>query len=179
MGTFVTTEPSNVVEWSAEVKGDTVEMFSYGNYGYQYYSLCAASRLTDNSICARIKMYSCKVGNWGALTSVSYRPWGNNGSENEFGDLKSYTYGANFYLAATYYYILPSSYSGSTLTVGMTSGHSSTTANSPVTLTVPKSVGAQCYVNVNGSWKEATMFVNVGGLWKEAQAKINVGGEWK
>ena len=47
-----------------------------------------------------------------------------------------------------------------------------------VSFTVPKTSG-NVFVNVNGSWKEATMFVNVGGTWKEAQAKINVGGEWK
>ena len=48
-----------------------------------------------------------------------------------------------------------------------------------LTFTAPKLLGGQFYVNVNGTWKEATMFVNVGGTWKEAQAKINVGGEWK
>ena len=47
------------------------------------------------------------------------------------------------------------------------------------TFTAPKAAGAMVYVNVNGTWKEATMFVNVGGTWKEAQAKINVGGDWK
>ena len=46
-------------------------------------------------------------------------------------------------------------------------------------LTAPKLRGVTAYVNVNGTWKEATMFVNVGGTWKEAQAKINAGGEWK
>ena len=48
-----------------------------------------------------------------------------------------------------------------------------------LTFTAPKLLGGQFYVNVGGTWKEATMFVNVSGTWKEAQAKINVGGEWK
>ena len=47
-----------------------------------------------------------------------------------------------------------------------------------LSFTAPKTSG-NVYVNVNGTWKEATMFVNVGGTWKEAQAKINVGGDWK
>ena len=48
-----------------------------------------------------------------------------------------------------------------------------------LTFTAPKLLGGQFYVNVGGSWKQATAYINVGGTWKEAQAKINVGGEWK
>lgn len=48
-----------------------------------------------------------------------------------------------------------------------------------VTFTAPKLLGAQAFVNINGSWKQATMFVNVSGSWQEVQTKVNVGGDWK
>ena len=55
----------------------------------------------------------------------------------------------------------------------------STSSRQTLTFTAPKLLGGQFYVNVGGSWKQATAYINVGGTWKEAQAKINAGGEWK
>lgn len=48
-----------------------------------------------------------------------------------------------------------------------------------LTFAAPKLLGGQFYVNVNGSWKQATAYINVGGSWKEVTPKINVGGTWK
>ena len=102
MGTFSTVAPTNVVGWSEEVSGEIVSMYNKGKYGYAYYSKCAVTRLSDNSICVRIEMYSNGIMGWGAANKAAYIPWGNNGTENEFGPSEAYNYGSGFYLAATY-----------------------------------------------------------------------------
>ena len=174
MGTFSTTAPTNVVGWSEEVSGEIVSMYNKGKYGYAYYSKCAVPRLSDNSICVRIEMYSNGIMGWGAANKAAYIPWGNNGTENEFGPSEAYNYGSGFYLAATYYYTLPASYKGATVTAGMTSGHRPTTASSPVTLTVPEPVGDILYLNVNGAAKQVTrVLLNVNGTAQEALVKAN------
>ena len=179
MGTFSTVEPTNVAGWSEEVSGEIVSMYNQGKYGYAYYSKCAVTRLSDNSICVRIKMYSNAIMGWGAGNKAAYIPWGSNGTENEFGPSEAYNYGSGYYLAATYYYTLPSTYTGATVTAGMTSGHRPTTANSPVTLAVPEPVGDALYLKLGGVWKPAQIKVKVGGVWRDAVAKIKVGGTWK
>ena len=174
MGTFSTVAPTNVVGWSAEVSGEYVNMYNKGKYGYAYFSKCAITRLSDNSICVRIKMYSSGIMGWGAANKAAYIPWGNNGTENEFGPSEAYNYGDGYYLAATYYYTLPASYRGATVTAGMTCGRKPTTANSPVTLTVPEPVGDVLYLNVNGAAKQVTrVLLNVNGTAKEALVKAN------
>ena len=174
MGTFSTVAPTNVVGWSAEVSGEYVNMYNKGKYGYAYFSKCAITRLSDNSICVRIKMYSSGIMGWGPGNKASYLPWGNNGTANEFGPEEVYNYGDGYYLAATYYYTLPASYKGTTVTAGMTCGRKPTTANSPVTLTVPEPVGDVLYLNVNGSAKQVTrVLLNVNGTAKEALVKAN------
>lgn len=174
MGTFSTVAPTNVVGWSAEVSGEYVNMYNKGKYGYAYFSKCAITRLSDNSICVRIKMYSSGIMGWGPANRASYLPWGNNGTANEFGPEEVYNYGDGYYLAATYYYTLPASYKGTTVTAGMTCERKPTTANSPVTLTVPEPVGDILYLNVNGAAKQVTrVLLNVDGSAKEALAKVN------
>ena len=174
MGTFSTVAPTNVVGWSAEVSGEYVNMYNKGKYGYAYFSKCAITRLSDNSICVRIKMHSSGIMGWGPGNKASYLPWGNNGTANEFGPEEVYNYGDGYYLAATYYYTLPASYKGTTVTAGMTCGRKPTTANSPVTLTVPEPVGDILYLNVNGAAKQVTrVLLNVDGTAKEALVKAN------
>lgn len=174
MGTFSTVAPTNVVGWSAEVSGEYVNMYNKGKYGYAYFSKCAITRLSDNSICVRIKMHSSGIMGWGPGNKASYLPWGNNGTANEFGPEEVYNYGDGYYLAATYYYTLPASYKGTTVTAGMTCGRKPTTANSPVTLTVPEPVGDILYLNVNGAAKQVTrVLLNVNGTAKEALVKSN------
>lgn len=174
MGTFSTVAPTNVVGWSAEVSGEYVNMYNKGKYGYAYFSKCAITRLSDNSICVRIKMHSSGIMGWGPGNKASYLPWGNNGTANEFGPEEVYNYGDGYYLAATYYYTLPASYKGTTVTAGMTCGRKPTTANSPVTLTVPEPVGDVLYLNVNGAAKQVTrVLLNVNGTAKEALVKAN------
>ena len=180
MGTFSTVAPTNVVGWSAEVSGEWVNMYNQGKYGYAYQSKCAVTRLSDNSICVRIKMYSTAIQGWGPANQPTYIPWGNNGTKNEFGPSGNYNYGSGAYVAATYYYTLPSSYKGATVTAGMTCGLRPTKANSPVTLTVPEPVGDTLYIKVGGAWKQATsVYIRVSGAWKDGQLKIKTGGAWK
>ena len=152
MGTFSTVEPTNIVGWSAEVYGEWVNMYSQGKYGYAYRSECAVTRLTDNSICVRIKMRSNAIHGWGSGNKATYIPWGNNGTTNEFGPSGNYNYGSS-YIAATYYYTLPASYTGTTVKAGMTCGRKPTTANSPVTLTVPEVVITRAlWKKQSGAW---------------------------
>lgn len=178
MGTFSTVEPANVTGWSEETTGETVSMYNQGKYGYAYYSKCAISRLSNNSICVRIKMYSSAIMGWGAGNKATYIPWGNDGSENEFGPSETYNYGDGFYLAATYYYTLPSTYTGTTVKAGMTCGRNPTRASSPVTLAVPDPVGDALYFKTGGTWKQTTLY-RKGGTWKKALAKFKSEGAWK
>ena len=60
----------------------------------------------------------------------------------------------------------------------MTSGHRPTSANSPVTLTVPEPVGDVLYFKTGGTWKQAMLY-RKGGAWKNASAKFKAGGIWK
>ena len=179
MGTFSKVEPANVVGWSAEVYGEWVSMYNQGKYGYAYRSQCAVTRLSNNSICVRIKMWSNAIKGWGPANQATYIPWGNNGTANEFGPSGKYDYGSGAYVAATYYYTLPSSYKGATVTAGMTCGLRPTNANSPVTLTVPEPVGNMLYLNTNGVWHQVGLYYHTTGIWKEAFPYININGEWK
>ena len=177
-GTFSTVAPTNVVGWSAEVDGEWVNMYNQGKYGYAYRSQCAVTRLSNNAICVRIKMWSNAIKDWGPTNQATYIPWGNNGTTNEFGPSGKYNYGGP-YVAATYYYTLPSSYKGATVTAGMTCGIKPTTANSPVTLTVPEPVGNMLYLNTNGVWHQVGLYYHTTGIWKEAFPYININGKWK
>lgn len=181
MGTFSTTEPTNVVGWSTDIAGDWVNMYNKGKYGYAYQSKCAVTRLSDNSICVRIKMYSNAIMGWGPTNKATYIPWGNNGTANEFGPSGKYNYGSGAYLAATYYYTLPSSYTGTTVTAGMTCGLRPTNANSPVTLTVPKEVVInKTYIKVNDIWKLANnVYTKVNNVWTKGTAQSKDDGIWK
>ena len=178
-GTFSTVAPTNVVGWSAEVDGEWVNMYNQGKYGYAYRSQCAVTRLSDNSICVRIKMWSNAIKGWGPFNKATYIPWGNNGATNEFGPSGEYDYGSGAYVAATYYYTLPASYKGATVTAGMTCGLRPTNTNSPVTLTVPEPVGNMLYLNTNGVWHQVGLYYHTTGIWKEAFPYININGEWK
>ena len=152
MGTFSTVEPTNIVGWSAEVSGTWVNMYKQGKYGYAYRSECAVTRLTDNSICVRIKMRSNAINGWGPANKATYIPWGNNGTANEFGPSGKYNYGSS-YIAATYYYTLPASYTGTTVTAGMTCGINPTRASSPGTLAVPEAVITRAlWRKQSGAW---------------------------
>lgn len=181
MGTFSTTEPTNVVGWSTDIAGDWVNMYNKGKYGYAYQSKCAVTRLSDNSICVRIKMYSNAIMGWGPTNKATYIPWGNDGTANEFGPSGKYNYGSGAYLAATYYYTLPSSYTGTTVTAGMTCGINPTKANSPVTLTVPEEVIInKTYIKVNDIWKLAdNVYTKVNNVWTKGIAQSKDGGIWK
>lgn len=50
----------------------------------------------------------------------------------------------------------------------------------PVSFTAPELLGPTVYINVGGTWKQASaVYVKSSGAWKEGQLKINVGGAWK
>ena len=78
----------------------------------------------------------------------------------------------------TYYFVGEAASGVPVVSICGSQANSDARAAGTVSFTAPKTSG-NVYVNVNGSWKQATAYINVGGLWKEAQAKINVGGEWK
>ena len=49
-----------------------------------------------------------------------------------------------------------------------------------VSFTAPALLGPTVYINVGGTWKQASaVYVKSSGAWKEGQLKINVGGAWK
>lgn len=49
-----------------------------------------------------------------------------------------------------------------------------------VSFSAPALLGPTVYINVGGTWKQASaVYVKSSGAWKEGQLKINVGGAWK
>ena len=49
-----------------------------------------------------------------------------------------------------------------------------------VSFSAPALLGPTVYINVSGTWKQASaVYVKSSGAWKEGQLKINVGGAWK
>ena len=49
-----------------------------------------------------------------------------------------------------------------------------------VSFAAPALLGPTVYINVGGTWKQASaVYVKSSGAWKDGQLKINVGGAWK
>lgn len=170
--TWSTTEPTNVVEWSADVTGTSQLFLKNGKYGCYINVVGAICRLDDNQICVKVGLQFNKYSTWASGNSCVLAPK----AAGEQGDSITVYYSQSG-TVATYYAILPADYAEETIQVG---NYLVSAANGVyVTLTVPKAVGAQCYINVNGTWKQTTAYINVGGSWKEVTPKINVGGTWK
>lgn len=58
-------------------------------------------------------------------------------------------------------------------------GIGSAVATQTMTFTAPASLAIMVYVNVNGTWKQASPWVNIGGTWKQVAPYINNAGTWK
>lgn len=171
------TAPTDVVGWSDDVSGDWVNMYNQGKYGFAYHSIGAITRLKDNSICVRIQMYSKQIMGWGAGNGVAYRAWIEIDGIRYDGEYGSYTYTYG-QVVDTWYYIIPSNYTGKTISAGMTSSRNGG-ANSPITLSIPSSLGVRAYMKIGETWKMATPWVNIGGTWKQVIPHINNAGTWK
>ena len=49
-----------------------------------------------------------------------------------------------------------------------------------ISFTAPELLGPTVYINVGGTWKQASaVYVKSSGAWKDAMVKIKVGGTWK
>lgn len=170
-----TTEPESGLTWENEATGDSVE-YTTKSSGSAWYAVCATARLKDNSVCVRVKVYTSKVYPFSRSQTIPICATVTYNGETSVSDSVTVIVGDDFGLRATWYCTLGKLPSNATVTAG--GGRPNLTV-SAVTIAVPKSKGAQAFVNINGSWKQATIFVNVSGSWKEAQTKVNVGGDWK
>ena len=68
------------------------------------------------------------------------------------------------------------------VTVTVTVGYNQDVGSSlqQVSFAAPELLGPTVYINVGGTWKQASaVYVKSSGAWKEGQLKINVGGAWK
>lgn len=68
------------------------------------------------------------------------------------------------------------------VTVKVTVGYSTDVSNSlkTVSFTAPALLGPTVYINVGGTWKQASaVYIKVSGAWKEGQLKFKTGGAWK
>ena len=66
-------------------------------------------------------------------------------------------------------------------TVDVTVGYPDVSSSmQTVSFAAPALLGPTVYINVGGTWKQASaVYVKSSGAWKEGQLKINVGGAWK
>lgn len=78
------------------------------------------------------------------------------------------------------YYFTGEAAAGASITVTVGRQADSTGDMKSSTFTAPALLGPTVYINVSGTWKQATsVYIRVSGAWKDALAKINVGGSWK
>lgn len=81
---------------------------------------------------------------------------------------------------STYYYIGEASPNAIIkVYVNGAGGIGSAVATQTMTFTAPASLAIMVYVNVNGTWKQASPWVNIGGTWKQVVPYINNAGTWK
>lgn len=148
MGTWSSTEPTTVGTWSEEKEGTKVTRYKQGSYSFTYKSVCAVTRLSDNRVCVRVKIYIGCGGGWGSSNSAKLYPWAydvtiNAGSDNGgpfyYGDttihLASPVSGTGNDTTSTFYYTFDTDYAGTTVIAGVT--HDTTAQNSSVTLDTP------------------------------------------
>ena len=173
--TWSTTEPESGLTWENEATGKEVQ-YTTSSSGSAWYAVCATARLKDNSVCVRVKVYTSKVYPFSRSQTIPICATVTYNGETSVSDSVTVIVGDDFSLRATWYCTLGKLPSSAAVTAG--GGRPNLTV-SAVTITVPKSRGAQCHVNVNGSWKEAAVYVNGVGVWKEAEVKTNIGGNWK
>ena len=78
------------------------------------------------------------------------------------------------------YYFTGEAAAGASITVTVGRQADSTGDMKSSTFAAPALLGPTVYINVGGTWKQASaVYVKSSGAWKEGQLKINVGGAWK
>ena len=150
--TWTTTEPANVVEWSANVTGTSRLFLSSGKYGCYINVVGAICRLDDNQICAKVGLQFDKYYTWANGNSCALAPK----AAGEQGDSITVYYSQTG-TVATYYAILPADYAEETIQVGNYLVNAADGVY--VTLTVPASVAKQpkLWKKVGGVWTEVTL----------------------
>ena len=78
------------------------------------------------------------------------------------------------------YYFTGEAAAGASITVTVGRQADSTGDRKASAFTAPALLGPTVYINVGGTWKQATsVYIRVSGAWKDAPVKIKVGGSWK
>ena len=78
------------------------------------------------------------------------------------------------------YYFTGEAAAGASITVTVGRKADSTGDMKSSTFTAPSLLGPTVYINVGGTWKQASaVYVKSSGAWKEGQLKIKTGGAWK
>ena len=78
------------------------------------------------------------------------------------------------------YYFTGEAAAGASITVTVGRQADSTGDMKASTFAAPALLGPTVYINVGGTWKQATsVYIRVSGAWKDAPVKIKVGGSWK
>ena len=91
------------------------------------------------------------------------------------GEEEALTAGTQY--AAVEWYYTGNAPSGATVTLSLNDGLSSVRT---LTFTAPDADGDVLYLNVGGTWKQASaVYVKSSGAWKEGQLKIKSEGAWK
>ena len=78
------------------------------------------------------------------------------------------------------YYFTGEAAAGASITVTVGRKADSTGDMKSSTFTAPELLGPTVYINVGGTWKQASaVYVKSSGTWKDGQLKIKTGGAWK
>ena len=78
------------------------------------------------------------------------------------------------------YYFTGEAAAGSSITVTVGRKADSTGDMKSSTFAAPALLGPTVYINVGGTWKQASaVYVKSSGAWKDGQLKIKTGGAWK
>ena len=164
-----TTAPTLPNGSSWEEKGTT----SWENNNIRIVSTVSVARLDGDQIAVRITETRTKIGTYwqtdnymrvdvGGVTGTAYTT----------------AWSASSGVAKSIYYTGTAA-AGATIDVIV--GYPGVSASlKTVSFTAPELLGNAVWVNVGGTWKQASkVYVKSSGAWKEGQLKINVGGAWK
>ena len=165
-----TTEPTLPNGSSWEEKGTT----SWANNHIQIVSTVSVARLDGDQIAVRITETRTQHGTYwqkdnylrvdiGGVTGTAYTT----------------AWAASAGVAASIYYTGTAA-AGDTVNVIVGFREDTSSTLKSVSFTAPALLGPTVYINVGGTWKQASaVYVKSSGAWKEGQLKINVGGAWK
>lgn len=163
MGSWSTSAPTNAISnWTSEVHGYKTGTYYVGHgsnrvyLNYNCHVLASCCWLATGQLCARVKNYSCAIGNTGpknglntnaSIVNESGTTVYATASNDTMGDSSETTYG---HYRGTWYYTFNVGYQPSSITCGIRDNSGSGTATTKVTPSTRPAITLTITLNQNG-----------------------------